>query len=183
MLVKVLLGLVAFLAVFLVVVATRPSAYHVERQLEVAAPVERVFETLNDLHRFASVFVLFGSPLDQQDPNMKKTFAGAASGMGQSFAWQGGKEAGKGSMTIVESVPNERVAIKLEFVEPMKSTANCTLTLAGTANGTRVSWAMDGNHIFIGKAMSLFMDMDKMLGGDLEQGLARLKSSTEGGQK
>jgi hypothetical protein len=38
---------------------------------------------------------------------------------------------------------------------------------------------MDGNHNFIGKAMGMFMNMDKMLGSDIEKGLARLKTLAE----
>ena len=183
MLVKILIGVVGALALFLAVVATRPSAYHVERKLAVAAPPELVFGVLNDLQRFSGVFVLFGSPLDQQDTSMQKRFVGPTSGVGQSYAWKGNKDVGEGSMMIAESVPDQKVGIQLEFLQPMKSSATCTLTVAGTPMGSDVTWSMDGNHIFIGKAMGMFMDMDKMLGADLEKGLARIKTVVEGGQK
>ena len=182
MLAKVLVGVAGVLLLFVAVVATRPAAYHVERKLEVAAPADLVFGVLNDLHQFAGVFVLFGSPLEKQDPNMQKTFEGPAAGVGQSYAWSGNKEVGKGKMTIEESVPGQKVGMKLEFVEPMKSTATCALTLAGTPTSSFVTWSMDGNHNFIGKALGLFMDMDNMLGTDIEQGLARLKTVAEGKQ-
>ena len=182
MLVKTLIGVAVVLVLFVAVVATRPSAYHVERKLEVAAPADLVFGVLNDLHQFAGVFVLFGSPLEQQDPNMQKTFAGPAAGVGQSFAWSG-KEAGKGRMTIEESVPGRKVGMKLEFVKPMASTATCALTIAGTPTGSFVTWSMDGNHNFLGKAFGLFMDMDNMLGSDIEKGLAQLKTVAEGRKK
>jgi hypothetical protein len=38
---------------------------------------------------------------------------------------------------------------------------------------------MAGNHNFIGKAFGMFMDMDNMLGTDIEKGLARLKTVAE----
>ena len=38
---------------------------------------------------------------------------------------------------------------------------------------------MDGPQIFMGKVMSLFMDMDKMIGKDFEAGLASLKKEAE----
>src|SRR6185503_2803212 len=117
------------LVLFVAVVATRPSAYHVERKLEVAAPADLVFGVLNDLHQFAGVFVLFGTPFETLDPNMQTSFAGPTAGVGQSYAWSS-KEAGKGKMTIAESVADQKVGITLEFVEPMKSTSTCALTLA-----------------------------------------------------
>jgi hypothetical protein len=92
---KILIGIAGVLVLFVAVVATRRSAYHVERQLEVAAPADLVFGVLNDLHQFAGLLVLFGSPLDKRDPNMRKTFEGPAAGVGQSFAWSGNKEVGK----------------------------------------------------------------------------------------
>ena len=179
MLVKILIGVAGVLAVFVAVVATRPSAYHVERQLEVAAPADLVFGVVNDLHRFAGVLVLFGTPWQQIDPGMQQSFAGPAAGVGQSYAWDSKKDVGKGRMTIEESVPGQKVGVKLEFVAPMKSTATFTLTLADTPTGSRVTWSMEGNHNFLGKAFGLFMDMDKMLGSDLEKGLARLKTAAE----
>ena len=182
MLRKILIGVAGVLVLFVAVVATRPSAYHVERKLGVAAPADLVFGVLNDLHQFAGVLVLFGSPWEKLDPNMQKTFEGPAAGIGQSFAWTG-NEVGKGKMTIEESVPGQKVGIKLEFVKPMKSTATCALTLAGTPTGSFVTWSMDGNHNFIGKAFGMFMDMDNMLGSDIEKGLALLKTVAEGKEK
>ena len=180
MLVKILIGVAGALVLLAVVAATRPSAYHVERTLGVAAPADLVFGILNDLHQFAGVLVLFGSPLEKSDPNMQTTFEGPAAGAGQSYAWSGNREAGKGTMTIEESVPGQKVGMKLEFVEPMASTATCALTLAGTPAGSLVTWSMAGNHNFIGKALGVFMNMDNMLGTDIEKGLAQLKTVAEG---
>lgn len=178
MLRKVLLGVAGVLALFVAVVAARPAAYHVERKLEVAAPADLVFGVLNDLHQFAGVLVLFGSPWEKLDPNMQKTFEGPATGVGQSYAWNG-KEVGKGRMTIEESVPGQKVGIQLEFVEPMKSTATFGLTLVGSQTGSSVTLSMDGKHNFLGKAIGMFMDMDSALGTDIEKGLALLKTAAE----
>ncbi len=139
-----------------------------------------MFGVLNDLHQFVGVLVLFGSPWEKLDPNMQKTFEGPAAGVGQSYAWNGNMKAGKGKLTIEESVPGQKVGMKFEFVKPMKSTATCALTLAGTPTGSFVTWSMDGNHNFMGKAFGMFMDMDKMLGTDIEKGLAQLKAVAEG---
>lgn len=182
MLGKILIGVAGVLVLLVVVVATRPSAFHVERRLEIAAPADLVFGVLNDLHQFAGVLVLFGSPWEELDPDMQKTFEGPAAGVGQSYAWSSKKEVGKGRMTIEESVPGRKVGMKLEFLAPMKSTATVALTLAGAPTGSVVTWSMDGRHNFVGKAFGLFMDMDNMLGTDIEKGLARLKTVAESKQ-
>jgi hypothetical protein len=177
----VLIGVAAIVIIFVAVVATRPSAYHIERKLEINAPADVVFAMLNDLHQLVSILVIFGEPWGKNDPNMQATFDGPASGIGQSYVWSG-KEAGKGKMTIAESVAAQKVGIKLEFAEPMESLATYTLNIAGTPTSSTVTWTMDGNHNFIGKAFGLFADMDGMLGGDIEKSLAALKSAAEKAQ-
>ena len=52
-------------------------------------------------------------------------------------------------------------------------------TLARTPAGSLVTWSMAGNHNFLGKVLGMFMDMDKMLGSDIEKGLALLKAAAE----
>ena len=175
----ILVGVAALLIVFVAVAATRPAAYHVERTLDVEAPAERVFGVLNDLRSFSGVLVLFGSSLEKGDPGVQKTFDGPAAGIGQSFAWSG-KKAGKATITIDESIPGEKVGMKLEFVAPMKSTATYGLTLDRTSAGACVTWTMKGNHNFIGRAFGMFVNMDNMLGADLEKGLVQLKTVAEG---
>jgi len=119
--------------------------------------------------------------LEKLDPSMQKTFEGPVAGVGQSYAWSG-KKVGKAKMTIKESIPGQKVGMKLEFVAPMKSTATCALTLAGMSTGSFVTWSMHGNHNFIGKAFGMFMNIDNMLGTDIEKGLAQLKTVAEGRQ-
>ena len=179
MVIDIVIGLAVVLAVFVAVVATRPSRYRVERRLEIAAPAERVFAVLNDLRQFAGVFVLFGEPFEKINPTMQKTVEGPAAGVGQSYAWSGHK-VGQGKLTIEESVAGHKVGIKLEFVKPMASIATSAFVVAGAPTGSVVTWTMDGKHNFIGKAFGVFMNMDKMLGADLEKGLAALKTVTEG---
>jgi hypothetical protein len=181
MLIKILIGIVGVLILVLAAAATRPAAYRVERKLEVATSPDFVFYEINDLRRFAGILVLFGTPLDKSDPDLQKTVTGPEYGVGQSYAWKG-KEAGKGKMTIEESVPAERVGIRLVFEEPMASTSLCALTIAGTPTGSVVTWTMTGEHNFLGKVLGMFMNMDKMLGADLEKGLALLKTAAEAKQ-
>jgi hypothetical protein len=179
MLVKILLGVAAVLAVFAAIVATRPSAYHVERKVDVAAPPDVVFGVLDDLRKFAGVWVLFGAPFETAAA--QKTFAGPAVGVGQSLAWSG-KDAGEGTLAIVESIPGRKVGMQLAFVEPMASKATYALTVAPSSTGSLVTWSMDGDHNFVGKAFGLFVDMDAMIGADVEKALARLQTVAAGGR-
>jgi hypothetical protein len=42
-----------------------------------------------------------------------------------------------------------------------------------------VTWSMDGKKQYVSKVMCLFLNMDKMVGGQFETGLADLKKTVE----
>jgi uncharacterized protein YndB with AHSA1/START domain len=171
---KVLVGIAVVVVVFVIVVATRPAAFHIERSIAVGAPPETAFAQVNDFHAWAA-----WSPWEKLDPTMKKTFEGAPSGAGAVYAWAGNGKAGEGRMTIDESETPSRVSIKLEFLKPFAATNTATFSFAPAPEGTKVTWAMDGHNGFVAKAFALFMNMDKMVGGDFERGLAGLKIAAE----
>jgi hypothetical protein len=172
---KVLLVLVLLVGGAAAYVATRPDAYHVERSATVDAPAATVFSQIDDF----SVWKEW-SPWEKKDPAMKRTVSTPPSGVGATYAWEGNKEVGKGKMTITDSRPGERVAEKLEFIEPFQSQAGITFTLAAESpTTTKVTWAMDGKHNFISKAFSVIKPMDGMIGKDFEDGLANLKKVAE----
>jgi len=172
---KVLLVLAVAVVALLVVIATRPDAYHVERSLDVGAPVATVFATVGDLKTWGQ-----WSPWDKRDPDMHKTFTATTSGVGASYAWEGNKKVGKGKMTITDQQPPERLVERLEFIEPFQSVAETAFNFKSTGPAsTRVTWSLDGKNNFVGKAFSLVMNMDKMIGGDFEDGLANLKRVAE----
>ncbi len=82
-------------------------------------------------------------------------------------------------MTLTESRPNDLVRIRLEFMRPFKATNTAEFTFKPDANQTAVTWSMSGRKNFMLKAFGLFMDMDKMVGGDFEKGLASMKAVCE----
>jgi hypothetical protein len=175
MLTKILIGVVAIIAVFLIVVALQPSAFRVTRQATITAAPDAVFAYVNDLHNWDA-----WSPWAKLDPEMKKSYEGASSGEGAIYAWNGNKEVGEGRTTIIESRPSELIHIKLEFLRPFACRNDVEFTFEPQDDGTLVTWKMWGENNFIAKAVHLFMDMDKMVGGDFEKGLANLKSVVEG---
>ena len=75
--------------------------------------------------------------------------------------------------------PNEEVELKLEFLKPMQATNRALFTLTPVGDGTRVAWRMEGANNFAAKAASLVMNMDEMVGGTFERGLADLKALAE----
>ncbi|MFH1496375.1 MAG: SRPBCC family protein [Verrucomicrobiota bacterium] len=167
-LVLLLGGLAAF-------IATRPAEFSVARSATITAPADRVFARINDLRQWQEF-----SPWAELDPDAKVSFAGPPAGEGASFAWDGDANIGAGSMTIIESRPAELVRYRLDFVRPFAGTSESSLALAPSPDGgTTVTWTMSGDNNFIGKAISLVIDCEEMIGPQFEQGLANLKRIVE----
>jgi hypothetical protein len=152
-------------------IATRPTNSRIQRSAQINAPADVVFSIINDLRRWTE-----WSPYDKRDPNMKKTFEGPSAGPGAVYTWNGNSQVGEGRLTIVESKPGELVSMRLEFSRPFKCDNQVNFRIVPSDGGTRVSWIMDGKNNFMGKFMSLIMDMDKMVGTDFEHGLANLNT-------
>jgi hypothetical protein len=82
-------------------------------------------------------------------------------------------------MTIEQSEPASRIAIKIEFLKPFEATNTATFAFSPSGPVTKVTWAMDGTNDFMSKAFHLLMDMDELVGKDFERGLAQLKALAE----
>ena len=170
-----LIAVAAIVVVFLVIVALQPSDFRVVRSATMRAPAPAAFAQVNDFQNWRA-----WSPWEKVDPALKRSYEGPKAGTGSVYAWQGNKDVGEGRMTITESRPAELVRIKLEFVKPFAATNATEFTFkpAG-ADGTAVTWTMTGRNNFLSKAMCLFVNMDRMVGGMFEQGLAQMKSVVE----
>jgi hypothetical protein len=171
---KILIVIGVIIVVFVIIVALQPAEYRVARTATIAAPAEVVFGQVNELKKWDA-----WSPWVKIDPAMKQTYEGPASGKGAISRWVGNSQVGEGSMTITESRPNELIRFDLEFIKPMAGTSTSEFTFKPEGNQTSVSWSMSGRNNFIAKAMCLFMNMDKMVGGQFETGLAQMKSISE----
>ncbi len=174
MLIKILIAIVVFIIVLVVVVAMRPSEFRVVRTATMSAPAPAVFAQVNDFHNWEA-----WSPWAKIDPAMKKTYEGAPAGTGAIYTWAGNNQVGEGRATITESRPSDLIRIKLEFVKPFAATNTAEFTFKPEGNQTAVTWSMAGKNNFVAKAVGLFMNMDRMVGGQFEKGLAQMKTVVE----
>lgn len=175
---KILIGVAAIVVAFVVIVALQPSDFRIVRAALISAPAPAVFAQVNDFHNWEA-----WSPWAKLDPAAKATFEGPAAGIGAIFRWAGNAEVGEGSMTITESRPSDLIRIKLEFLKPFAATNHTEFTFNPVGNQTAVTWRMEGQNNFIARAVCLFMNMDKMVGGQFEKGLASMKSVVEAASK
>ena len=182
MLIKILIGVAAALVlvvgVLAALVAMQPAEFRIERSATIAAPAPAVFAQVNDFHNWEA-----WSPWAKLDPAARNSFEGAPAGKGAAFSWTGNSKVGEGRMTITESRPGELVRIKLEFLKPFEATNTAEFTFKPEGERTAVTWSMYGHNNFIGRAVCLFVNMDKALGGEFEKGLASMKSVAEASAK
>jgi uncharacterized protein YndB with AHSA1/START domain len=167
---KTLLGFVAILVLFLAVAAFQPADFRVARSTTIAAPPAMVFEQVNTLKNWEA-----WSPWAKRDPKMKLTDGGPAAGVGATYAWAGNSEVGEGRLTITESQPHERIAIRLEFAKPFAATNTSEFLLKPEGAETHLTWSLAGQNDFLGKCFGLLMNFDKMIGRDYEQGFENLR--------
>lgn len=154
--------------------ATRPDMFAVERSITINARPEKIYPFIDDFHNWG-----VWSPFERMDPSMQRTLSGAAAGRGAVYAWQGSADAGAGRMEIVEAKPPRKIAIQLDFTKPFASHNTVDFTLERSGDTTNVTWAMHGTNSYVGKVVSLFMNMDHVVGGQFEMGLAALKTAAE----
>ncbi len=174
MLKLVLIVVAVIIVAVLVLAAMRPDVFTVERKVSIKAPPDRIYPLVADFHNWAG-----WSPWEKMDSALKRSFSGEPSGNGAHYAWEGNSKVGAGSMEITEAAPPGKIVIKLDFIKPFEghNIAEFTFTPAGEA--TEVTWLMRGPVPFTMKIMHVFMSMDKMVGGQFEEGLANLKSLAE----
>jgi hypothetical protein len=174
MLKKIGIAVLLAVVVLLAAIATRPASFKVERSATIAAPADVVYANVVDFKKWEA-----WSPWAKLDPASKSTFEGTDGAVGSSMAWSGNDKVGKGKMTITKAEPAKQVEIKLEFQEPFKATNTTVFALAPDGAGTKVTWTMSGENDFMGKAMSMFMNMDEMVGKDFDKGLAQMRTADE----
>src|SRR4051794_15908986 len=103
---------VVAVGILLVMAASKPNTFRIERSASINAPPEKVFGLIDDFHQWRG-----WSPWEKLDPDLKRTYSGAANGRGAIYEWQGNNKVGQGRMEIVESAPTSTVAIKLDFLK------------------------------------------------------------------
>jgi len=165
---------VIVIAAVLILAATKPDRFRIERAATLKAPADKIFPLIADFHQW-----LNWSPWEGRDPQLKRTYSGPERGKGSVYAWEGNKNVGSGRMEILEAGSPSKILIKLDFLKPFEAHNTAEFTMLPQGGATSVNWAMHGPASFMAKVMHVFMNMDRMIGKDFETGLANLKTISE----
>ena len=173
---RVLIAIGAIIALLLIIALFVKKQYAVEREITINKPKNEVFNYIKMLKNQD-----YYSKWASMDPNMKKEYRGEDGTVGFVSAWDSDKkDVGKGEQEIKKITENERIDYELRFIEPFQSTESAYMTTESTTgNQTTVKWGFKGKMNYPMNLMLLFMNMEKMVGDDLQTGLQNLKTVLE----
>lgn len=165
---KILIVLLAIIAIPLIVALFVKKDFKSEREIVIDRPVSQVFDYVKYVQNQDN----YGK-WQLSDPEASLVAEGTDGTVGFKYSWDG-KKVGKGSQTITGLVDGEKVETELDFGfgEPAKS---YILTEEAGPGQTKVTWGMTGTSPYPLNLMGLFFD----LGDDFGEGLQNLKTILE----
>lgn len=174
MLTFIVLVLVAVIATILLLASLRPSEYTIAREITIDKPAEPIFDYLQNPKRME-----LWAPWKTLDPHLIMSYSGPNAGVGAKASWDSPGKMGAGSATVVGIVPNKTVRTKLEYKRPFTMNQDAEISIVQSGSQSVVKWSVQGHNGFMQRVVFLFMNMDKMVGGNFESGLSNLKSLLE----
>jgi len=174
MLKKILLVIVGLVVVGAGAAMMMPSKWHVERSVTVKAKPETIYTSVADLKQWDS----WTSWNTKRDPTMKREFSGAALGAGAKMTWDG-KEMRQGELTVTKGDPKTGIQYDMKF-GTMPASGSVTFTADG--EGTKVTWAGDGDVGMMLPMRFMLGGMQDMMGKEFDEGLGKLKATSEKAQ-
>lgn len=176
MLKKILIGIVALLVLATGAALMMPSKWHVERAVSVKAKPETIYASVADLKQWET----WAAWNKAMDPSAKWDFSGSAVGQGAVMSWKGSKM-GTGTLTLTKGDPKTGISYEMKM-ERMQTPAIGTIAFAAEGEGTKVTWVDDGDFGMFLPGRFMVGMMQKTLGQQFEEGLGRLKTSSEKAQ-
>jgi effector-binding domain-containing protein len=165
---RILLLILILALTFAAIGLLLPRKVFVERKLVMHTTPRSVFEQINSLRNWEK-----WSPWLLTDTAIQLIFTGPEAGTGASYSWSSfDKNIGRGSVTIVESVPYDSLLVLMDYGSKGESTGK--FTLVKDNQNTIVIWKVASNLGInpISRWFGLFLD--RMVGPDLESGLSNL---------
>lgn len=176
-LLKILVVVAVLTAVLCIIAAFAPKKYIIKREITINKPAETVYEYL----RFLGHQKEFNQWL-QYDPNTKIELKGNADGQeGAILSFESEhQKCGTGEFENVRFVKNKQIDFKIRFMAPYVFTADGTLyTHTVNADQTNLVWVYQSGKDWPLNIILLFVNMDKIIGADIESTMRNIKTNTE----
>ncbi len=167
-----IIGIILFsiLIIILVLAAVTRKSYIVVRKATISNSPQAIFAYIRQLGLQENY-----SKWVMTDPGKKITTRGTDGTVGFVYAWNGNKQAGEGEQEITRITEDKKLSTEVRFVRPFKGIAQTTMELTSLAPATQIEWTFSSAMPYPMNIMLLFINMEKMLGNDMEASLANLK--------
>jgi len=175
--ITVLVVIVIIVAITLIIALFVKKEYAVEREITINKSKQIVFDYLKYLKNQNNF-----SKWAKMDPKMKQEFKGTDGQVGFVSAWDSNeKNVGKGEQEIKKISEGERIDYEIRFIKPFAGIADAFITTDSVSGKeqTKIKWGFKSKMKYPMNIMLLCMDMNKMVGNDLETGLSNLKGILE----
>ncbi len=150
-----------------------PPEAVVERNRVIKAPPDIVYGIAGSLKRYNE-----WSPWYELDPKAEYKQDGPEQGVGQKLSWTSANpQVGKGTLTVTEAVPNEKLVTAVDMAEMGKWTTTMTF-MPVNEGSTSVTWRFEAP---LNGVMERWMSLgfDKWVGADFQKGLGNLETLAE----
>lgn len=169
----ILIGICTLIGFILILAGMKPAHVVISRELEISASPDILFPYINNAKKSYEWM-----PWAESDPGAEVKFSGPSEGVGSASSWVG-KNMGVGTSEVIESIPNQLVKTGLKYTEPHEMNQIAEISLTMTARGTLVKWSVNGHNNFLFRIISVFIDIDKIVGDQFLKGLNNLKILAE----
>lgn len=170
-LITVLITIASLIALLLIIALFTKKTYVVGREIIINKPTSDVFNYVRYIKNQDHF-----NKWTMIDPNMKKIYRGTDGSVGFVYGWNGNKQAGEGEQEIMGITEGEKLDLEVRFVRPFPAVAKTPMTIEAVGGSqTKVNWTMTSSMKYPMNIMLAFMNMDKLLGKDLETSMGMLK--------
>ena len=174
---KIVVTILAMVSVAAVVAMFTKDQYTLKREIVINMPKGHVFDFIK-LNQNQTLY----SKWLRLDPDTKIKLSGAQDGTpGAILAFESkNSKVGRGEWEIKRVQQDERVEFELRFLEPFEFVANGYFaTEVLSPHQTRVMWVYNSGMKWPMNFLLLFLDMDKLVGNDIQSSLVSMKAELE----
>jgi hypothetical protein len=158
-------------AIILFLASRRPEQFHAARSMKIAATPSRLYDLISNLRQMNT-----WNPYALRETKGTVSYSGPDSGPGAMFHFNG--RGGSGSVSVLDCSPSA-IVMRLQMTKPIAGDNRVEFNLKPEGDTTEVTWAMSGRQSLPMRIMSLFIDCDRMLARDFDEGLSNLKAIAE----
>ncbi len=163
-----LILLLALLGLFILLGLMGPGQVRVERSVLVPAPTAVVFDRVGTLAGLRS-----WGPWQDLDKDPIQGIQGVDGAVGSVWSWSG-DTLGDGRQEVLSVKAGKEFRTRITFSRPRRSSYESIYAVEARGDSTRVLWTITGENDFTGRLVGVFVDVERMVGPDMDRGLVRL---------